>query len=144
MMLSKEEREVLMNEKIYVHLEQIKPNQFFYGIMSVIDEKPFDYEIGKINGLREDVLDKISKKIITDNSVNLNNNVFNLKYTELNDAKIMARRITSDDFYKDFRVTTTPAIFLSDMHNVNILTNMVQKNNLQNQIIQNAKYGFVR
>ena len=133
-----------MNEKFYIHLEQIKLNQFFYGIMSVIDEKPFDYEIGKINGLREDVLDKISKKIITDNSVNLNNNVFNLKYTELNDAKIMTRRIASDDFYKDFRVTTTPAIFLSDMSNVSILTNMVQKNNLQNQIIQKAKYGLVR
>ena len=67
-----------------------------------------------------------------------------LKYTELNDAKIMTRRIASDDFYKDFRVTTTPAIFLSDMSNVSILTNMVQKNNLQNQIIQKAKYGFVR
>lgn len=35
MYITNEEREILMNRKYYVHLEEIKPNQFVYGVMGV-------------------------------------------------------------------------------------------------------------
>jgi hypothetical protein len=63
MNITNEEREILMNRKYYVHLEEIKPNQFVYGVMGVIEDTPFDNEISKMVGNRDDVLNKITKKI---------------------------------------------------------------------------------
>lgn len=144
MELTKEEREIIMNEKYYIHLEEIKPNQFVYGVMGVIEDSPFDHEISKMVGNRDDVLNKITKKVIKDNQMNLNRNVFNFRYTELKDAKTMIHTVEKDDFYKKYRVNTSPAIFLSDMDKVNILSKMVQKNALQEQMIESSRNGLFR
>lgn len=144
MELTIEEREILMNRKYYVHLEEIKPNQFVYGVMGVIEDTPFDNEISKMVGNRDDVLNKITKKIIEENKFNTDVNVFNLRYTELKDAKTMIHTVEKDSFYKDYRINTSPAIFLSDMDKVNILSKMVQKNALQEQMIENSRNGLFR
>lgn len=144
MNITKEEREILMNKKYYIHLEEIKPNQFVYGVMGVVEDTPFDNEISKIVGNRDDVLNKITKKIIEKNKFNIDTNVFNLRYTELKDAKTMVHTIEKDDFYKKYRVNTSPAIFLSDMNKVNILSKMVQKNALQEQMIESSRNGLFR
>ena len=144
MYITNKEREILMNRKYYVHLEEIKPNQFIYGVMGVIEDTPFDNEISKMVGNRDDVLNKITKKIIEENKFNTDVNVFNLRYTELKDAKTMVHIVEKDDFYKKYRVNTSPAIFLSDMDKVNILSKMVQKNALQEQMIENSRNGLFR
>lgn len=144
MNITNEEREILMNRKYYVHLEEIKPNQFVYGVMGVIEDTPFDNEISKMVGNREEVLNKITKKIIEENKFNTDVNVFNFRYTELKDAKTMIHTVEKDSFYKDYRVNTSPAIFLSDMDKVNILSKMVQKNALQEQMIENSRNGLFR
>ena len=144
MYLTKKERELLMNEKYYIHLEQIKPNQFIYGVMGVIENTPFDYEISKMVGSREDVINNISKQIIKDNKLGIERDVFNLRFSELHDAKHMNQMIYKDDFFKDYRVSISPAVFLSDMDKVNILSSMVQKNALQEQIIQKSQYGLFK
>lgn len=133
-----------MNEKYYIHLEQIKTNQFIYGVMSVIENTPFDYEISKMIGKREDVINNISKKIIKDNKLGIERNVFNLRFSELHDAKYMNHLIHKDDFFKDYRVSISPAVFLSDMDKVNILSSIVQKNVLQEQMIQKSQYGLLK
>ena len=133
-----------MNEKYYIHLEEIKPSEFVYGIMGVVENSPFDYEISKMYGKREDVLNNISKKIIKENKLGIERNVFNLRYSELSDAKTMQYNLKYDDFYKNQRVNVTPAVFLSDMDKVGILSKMVQKNALQEQMIANSKYGLIR
>jgi hypothetical protein len=144
MKLTRKERELLMNEKYYIHLEEIKPSEFVYGIMGVVENSPFDYEISKMYGKREDVLNNISKKIIKENKLGIERNVFNLRYSELSDAKTMQYNLKYDDFYKNQRVNVTPAVFLSDMDKVGILSKMVQKNALQEQMIANSKYGLIR
>lgn len=144
MELTIEEREIIMNEKYYIHLEEIKPNQFVYGVMGVIEDSPFDHEISRMVGNRDDVLNMITKKVIKDNQMNLNRNVFNFRYTELKDAKTMIHTVEKDSFYKDYRINTSPAIFLSDMDKVNILSKMVQKNALQEQMIEKSKYGLIK
>ena len=144
MYLTKEERELLMNEKYYIHLEQIKPNQFICGVMSVIENTPFDYEISKMIGKREDVINNISKQIIKDNKLGIERDVFNLRFSELHDAKYMNQMIHKDDFFKNYRVSISPAVFLSDMDKVNIISSMVQKNALQEQIIQKSQYGLFK
>lgn len=144
MNITDEEREILMNEKYYVHLEQIKPKQFIYGVMGVINDTPFDYEISKINGTREDALNKITKQTIEHNKISPEQNVFTFKYDELNDAKIMEREFKYDNFYENYRVTALPAVFLSDMKNVSILSAMVKKNALQQQFIEQSKYEIIK
>lgn len=144
MKLTKKERELLMNEKYYIHLEEIKPSEFVYGIMRVVENSPFDYEISKMYGKREDILNNISKKIIKENKLGIERNVFNLRYSELSDAKTMQYNLKYDDFYKNHRVNVTPAVFLSDMDKVGILSKMVQKNALQEQMIANSKYGLFK
>ena len=137
-----------MNEKYYIHLEEIKPNHYAYGVMRVLDDAPFDYEISKMNGVnRSDVLNKITKKVIKENKINFDKNIFIFKYDELKDAKSMEHNIKYDDFYKDYRISALPAVFLSDMQSVSTLTNMVHKNaskNLQEKIIEQAKYNLIR
>lgn len=133
-----------MNGKYYVHLEQIKPSEFIYGIMGVIENSPFDYEVSKMYGKREDVLNKITKRIIEHNKINPDQNVFTFKYDELNDAKIMEREFKYDNFYENYRVTALPAVFLSDMKNVSILSVMVKKNALQQQFIEKSKYEIIK
>lgn len=133
-----------MNEKYYIHLEEIKPSEFIYGIMGVVENSPFDYEISKMYGKREDVLNNISKKIIKENKLGIERNVFNLRYSELSDAKTMQYNLKYDDFYKNHRVNVTPAVFLSDMKNVSILSAMVKKNALQQQFIEQSKYEIIK
>ena len=145
MKLTNKEREIIMSEKYYIHLEEIKPNHFVYGVMGVLDDTPFDYEISKMDGAnRNDALNKITKKVIKENKINLDKNVFTFKYDELRDAKSMEHEIRYDDFYRDYRVTSLPAVFLSDMNNVQVLKNMVQKNALQEKIIEQSKYNLIR
>ena len=144
MKLTRKKRELLMNGKYYVHLEQIKPSEFIYGIMGVIENSPFDYEVSKMYGKREDVLNKITKRIIEHNKINPDQNVFTFKYDELNDAKIMEREFKYDNFYENYRVTALPAVFLSDMKNVSILSVMVKKNALQQQFIEKSKYEIIK
>lgn len=133
-----------MNEKYYIHLEEIKPSEFIYGIMGVVENSPFDYEISKMYGKREDVLNNISKKIIKENKLGIERNIFNLRYSELSDAKTMQYNLKYDDFYKNHRVNVTPAVFLSDMKNVSILSAMVKKNALQQQFIEQSKYEIIK
>jgi hypothetical protein len=144
MKLTRKERELLMNEKYYIHLEEIKPSQFVYGVMGVVEDTPFDYEISKMVGKRDEIINEISKKIIRENKLGVDRNVFNLRYSELSDAKTMQYNLKYDDFYRRQRVNISPAVFLSDMDKVNILTKMVQKNALQEQIIANSKYGLIK
>ena len=142
--LSDEEREIIMQEKFYIHLEEVSPKHFYYGVMGVFDDSPFDYNISTKNGDRENVLNEITKDIIRENKINLNKDVFVFKYDELKDAKTMEHLFKVDDFYKDYRVSALPAIFLSDMTNVNVISNMVKKQTIQQHIIEQSKYGLFK
>lgn len=128
-----------MNEKYYIHLEPLSSDSYMYGVLSIVDNTPFDYSVSELVGKREEVLDTVAKKIIATNSTLLDRNIFNLKFSELTDTKYMIHHIQKDDFYKDYRVNITPAVFLSDMNKVSAIKVMVQKNILNRRLFENWK-----
>lgn len=130
-----------MDEKYYIHLEPLSTNKYIYGVLSVMDNTPFDYAVNQVVGKREDVIDYIAKKIITTNSEKLDRSYFNLRFSELSDTKIMLKLIKEDDFYSNYIVSTSPAVFLSDMDKVNNIKAMVTKEIMAIRMYQNSHPG---
>lgn len=130
-----------MDEKYYIHLEPLSTNKYIYGVLSIMDNTPFDYAVNQVVGKREDVIDYIAKKIITTNSEKLDRSYFNLRFSELSDTKTMLKLMKEDDFYSDYIVSTSPAVFLSDMDKVNNIKAMVTKEIMAIRMYQNSHPG---
>lgn len=130
-----------MDEKYYIHLEPLSTNKYIYGVLSVMDNTPFDYAVNQVVGKREDVIDYIAKKIITTNSEKLDRSYFNLRFSELSDTKTMLKLMKEDNFYSNYIVSTSPAVFLSDMDKVNNIKAMVTKEIMAIRMYQNSHPG---
>ena len=125
----------MSNEKYYIHLEQLNKNEYIYGVLSIKENSPFDYKIGRKKGTRDFIIDDITKDIILDIHENFGRDTFDFKYTNLHDAKLILKNIQTDPFYSNYRVNSTPAVFLSDMDKVNLITSSVQKAVLQEKML---------
>lgn len=125
----------MSNEKYYIHLEQINENEYIYGVLSVKKDSIFDYKIDKKYGIRNTIVDDITKDTILNINTNFNKKSFDFKYTNLYDAKLILKNIQIDPFYSNYRVNSTPAVFLSDMDKVNLIVSSVQKAVLQEKIL---------
>ena len=117
-----------MRLQFYVHTKEIKENNHLYGIMTMINDEPFDYMIGTMKGNKEFIIDKVSKNILIKNKTVLKNNYYSFKYDNLDITKKMLYKFHTEDFYKQYSkeqqtsLDALPAIFLSDLTKLSNLT----------------------
>lgn len=76
-----------MRLQFYVQTKEISKNNQLYGVMTMIDDKPFDYLIGNMEGDKEYVIDKVSKNTLIKNKTVLKNNYYSFKYDNLDITK---------------------------------------------------------
>lgn len=108
----------------YIHLEKINDNNFYYGIMSMLDDKPYDFNLGTIKGERTDVLDTLTRNTLIRQKTPLKPNSFLFKYDNVEDTKYMLFKMMDDKFYTDYEkendssFTVSPSVFLSDVEKI--------------------------
>lgn len=133
-----------MRLQFYVQTKEISKNNQLYGVMTMIDDKPFDYLIGNMEGDKEYVIDKVSKNILIKNKTVLKNNYYSFKYDNLDITKKMLYKFHTEDFYKQYSkeqqtsLDALPAIFLSDLTK---LYNLTKRMNNYEQLLQNKFYN---
>lgn len=113
--------------RYYIVTENEKNNSF-YGVLETIDNELFQTLSGKINGNDKEGAQNVTKmllqKIEKNDILKIRKNIY-FKYEDLQTAKIMEYNFRNDKFYIDYsskngvNLFSSPAVFLSDLANVN-------------------------
>lgn len=133
-----------MRLQFYVQTKEISNNNHLYGVMTMIDDKPYDYLIGSMKGDKEYVIDKVSKNTLIKNKTVLKNNYYSFKYDNLDITKKMLYKFHTEDFYTQYSkeqqtsLDALPSIFLSDLIK---LSNLTKRMNNYEQLLQNKFYN---
>lgn len=133
-----------MRLQFYVSTKEISENNYLYGVMSMINDEPFDFIVGQMNGEKDDIINLISKNTLIKNKTVLKNNYYTFKYEDLDTTKKMLSKFHTDDFYKQYSkeqqtsLDALPAIFLSDLTK---LSNLTKRMNNYEQLLQNKFYN---
>lgn len=129
-----------MKMQFYVSTKEISENNYLYGVMSMINDEPFDFIVGQMNGEKDDIINLISKNTLIKNKTVLKNNYYTFKYEDLDTTKKMLSKFHIDDFYKSYSkeqqtdLDALPALFLSDT------TKMMPLNKKMNNYKQMLQY----
>jgi hypothetical protein len=129
-----------MKMQFYVSTKEISENNYLYGVMSMINDEPFDFIVGQMNGEKDDIINLISKNTLIKNKTVLKNNYYTFKYEDLDTTKKMLSKFHTDDFYKSYSkeqqtdLDALPALFLSDT------TKMMPLNKKMNNYKQMIQY----
>lgn len=112
----------------YYILTENNKRDSFYGIVETVDKEPFQTLSGKIDGNDSEGADNVTKmllqKIEHNDILKIRKNIY-FKYEDIQTAKIMEYNFRKDKFYIDFskknsvNLFSNPAVFLSDIENVN-------------------------
>ena len=123
-----------MNMQFYIKTEQLFPNDFLYGVITIVDKQPFDYMVGRMAGNREEIVETITKNVLKKNEPNLKTfNYYSFKYETLDDTKRMLSKFRKDAFYLNYSkenktsLDALPAIFLSDNEKLMPLNNKMAR-----------------
>ena len=76
-----------MKMQFYVSTKEISENNYLYGVMSMINDEPFDFIVGQMNGEKDDIINLISKNTLIKNKTVLKNNYYTFKYEDLDTTK---------------------------------------------------------
>ena len=114
-----------MREKYYINTIEYGKNEFLYGVLSLVDDKPFDYMVGTQFGTKEEVLDNVTKMVLkkNDNKMKLPYRSFVFKYEDIQSSKEMNYRFRNETFYQKYsfdnrtELQANPSVFLSDLKN---------------------------
>lgn len=116
--------------RIEYHIKTIPyaENEFIYGAVSYINNKPFDYLIGMHYGTKEEISEKVTKILLERNKSKLSYNSYVFKYEDLHLIKEMNYKFRNDKFYQEYskknntELVAIPSVFLSDKNKELILT----------------------
>jgi len=132
-----------MSLAYYIKINHYDSNEYHFGVMTVIDEKPVDYKLGmRISKNELHVLNDIAKLILSKDEFGDKSKPFTIKYDTLEQTKQMKNIIANDSFYSNYKIQVLPAVFLSDLKK---LTNLDKKlkvyNSMRNYIKQSILKG---
>ena len=135
--------------RYYISTENDKNNSF-YGVLETIDKEPFQTLSGKINGNDDEGVQNVTKmllqKLEKNNILNIRKNIY-FKYEDLQTAKIMEYNFRNDKFYIDYcnktgiNLFSSPAVFLSDLINVNKAKQALNRYKITEQYYNNQGRG---
>lgn len=110
--------------RYYVTTKELGVNEYLYGTMCMVDNKPFEMDCGTIKGNILEVNEELTKRIMTKNSQNKLPTSLTFKYDSLDVAKHMLYMFDHNKEYVEFMKQThigldsSPSIFLSDLTNL--------------------------
>lgn len=90
-----------MNMQFYIKTEQLFPNDFLYGVITIVDKQPFDYMVGRMAGNREEIVETITKNVLKKNESNLKTfNYYSFKYETPLNNKMARYKLLIKNFQK--------------------------------------------
>lgn len=109
--------------RIEYHIKTLtySENEFIYGDVSVINNKPFDYLIGMHCGTKEETIENVTKMLIERNKSKLSYNSYVFKYNDIQTTRYMNYKFKNDKFYQEYswknntELFAAPLVFLTDL-----------------------------
>lgn len=113
-----------MRLQYYISLKKIAPNRCIYGILEMVEKKPFDYACGTIEGNSLEINGVLTQRMIEKNKDNALRTSLSFKYDDLSIAKQMLYKFNHNKEYVKYsidnhlRLDASPSVFLSDLTNL--------------------------
>ena len=116
--------------RIEYHIKTLtySENEFIYGAVSVINNKPFDYLIGMHCGTKEETIENVTKMLIERDKSKLSYNSYVFKYDDIQTTRYMNHKFKNDEFYQEYsrknntELFAAPSVFLTDLEKTKDLT----------------------
>lgn len=132
-----------MSLTYYIRANRYNNNEYHFGVMATVDEKPVDYKLGiRIAENELQALNEATKIALTKSKTSDKFKSFTVKYNTLEQTKQMRLLMANDSFYDNYNIQVLPAVFLSDLKK---LTNLDKKlkvyDSMRNYIKQSILKG---
>ena len=127
-----------MIEQHYIRLNEYRQNDYNFASLLMVEGKPFSYDIGHLEGNREQILDYITKRTIR--RAESPKHTFHFKYQTLDDTKIMLKHLQEDNFYSYYNIEITPAVFASDENSNEMIKDILNKLTIQRKMFDQYNY----
>lgn len=87
-------------------------NEFIYGDVSAINNKPFDYLIGMHCETKEETIENVTKMLIERDKSKLSYNSYVFKYNDIQTTRYMNYKFKNDKFYQEYSRKNNTELFL--------------------------------
>lgn len=117
-----------MRIKYYIKTIPYSENEFIYGGVSIINNKPFDYLIGMNYGTKEETIENVTKMFLERDKSKLSYNSYVFKYNDIQTTRYMNYKFKNDKFYQEYSMKNNtelfaaPSVFLTDLEKTKDLT----------------------
>lgn len=117
-----------MRIEYYIKTMPVGKDEFIYGSVSVINNKPFDYLIGIHCGTKEEISEKVTKMWLERDKSKLSYNSYVFKYNDIQLTRSMNYKFKNDKFYQEYsennktELFAAPSVFLTDLEKTKDLT----------------------
>lgn len=117
-----------MRIEYYIKTIPYSENEFIYGGVSIINNKPFDYLIGMNYGTKEETIENVTKMFLERDKSKLSYNSYVFKYNDIQTTRYMNYKFKNDKFYQEYSMKNNtelfaaPSVFLTDLEKTKDLT----------------------